>query len=164
MQRCSVCGQIMLPGQDPEKCPMCGAPKTKFEPFNGVDGIQGSRTEKNLKAAFAGESQANRRYLAFAQVARAAGADDIAAVFEDAAADETLHAHAHLAYQGSIKKSEENLTLALEGETFEKEKMYPEFILTAEEEGFTEVAQYLKSVAGDEGRHAKRYKEMLEGN
>jgi rubrerythrin len=153
----------MLPGQDPDKCPMCGAPKTKFEPFNGIEGIAGSRTEENLKAAFAGESQANRRYLAFAQVARNAGADDIAAIFEEAAADETLHAHAHLAYFGGINDSGDNLKAALAGETFEKEEMYPDFIATAEQEGFSEVAQYLKSVAGDEGRHAKKYQGMLEG-
>lgn len=161
MQRCTVCGQIMLPGQNPEKCPMCGAPRSKFEPFSGVDSIAGSKTEENLKAAFAGESQANRRYLAFAQAARAAGADAVAEVFEEAAADETLHAHAHLAYLGGISDSADNLKVALEGETFEKESMYPEFIATAEVEGFTKVAQYLKSVAGDEGRHASKYQKAL---
>jgi rubrerythrin len=151
----------MLPGQDPDKCPMCGAPKTKFTPFDGIEGIAGSKTEENLKAAFAGESQANRRYLAFAQVARAAGADDIAAIFEEAAADETLHAHAHLAYFGGVSDSDKNLKIALEGETFEKESMYPGFIAAAEEEGFAEVVQYLKSVAGDEGRHARKYGDIL---
>lgn len=164
MQRCTVCGQIMLPGQDPDKCPMCGAPKSKFEPFKGIDGIAGSKTEENLKAAFAGESQANRRYLAFAQAARAAGADDIASIFEEAAADETLHAHSHLAYVGGIGDSADNLQAALAGETYEKENMYPEFIATAEEEGFAEVVLYLKSVAGDEGRHASKYQKMIEGD
>ncbi|RJQ42331.1 MAG: rubrerythrin [Gaiellales bacterium] len=143
---------------------MCGAPRTKFEPFSGVEGIAGTKTEENLKAAFAGESQANRRYLAFAQAARAAGADDIAAIFEEAASDETLHAHAHLAYLGGIGESADNLKAALAGETYEKESMYPEFIATAEEEGFDQVAQYLKSVAGDEGRHALKYQKMLEGS
>lgn len=162
MQRCTVCGQIMLPGEDPEKCPMCGAPRSRFEPFKGVEGLAGSKTEENLKAAFAGESQANRRYLAFAQAARAAGSDDIAAVFEESAADETLHAHAHLAYLGGIGASQDNLKAALEGETYEKENMYPDFIATAEQEGFQEIAQYLKSVAGDEGRHAKRYEDAIE--
>lgn len=164
MQRCTVCGQIMLPGQDPDKCPMCGAPRSKFEPFSGVEGLAGSKTEENLKAAFAGESQANRRYLAFAQAARAAGAEDIAAIFEEAAADETLHAHAHLAYLGGINDASDNLSAALEGETYEKENMYPDFIATAEQEGFTEIAQYLKSVAGDEGRHAKKYEDALKGS
>ncbi len=162
MQRCSVCGNIMLPGQDPDNCPMCGAPKSKFEPFNGIDGLAGSKTEENLKAAFAGESQANRRYLAFAQAARAAGLEDVADVFEAAAADETLHAHSHLAYLGMIRDSSANLSAALAGETYEKEDMYPEFQKVAEEEGFARVAQYLRSVAGDETRHAGNYKEALE--
>ncbi len=162
MQRCSVCGNIMLPGQDPDNCPMCGAPKSKFEPFEGIEGIAGSKTEENLKAAFAGESQANRRYLAFAQAARAEGLDDIAEVFEAAAADETLHAHSHLAYMGMIRDSEANLKTALEGETYEKDSMYPEFQKVAEEEGFEQVAHYFRSVAGDETRHAGKYEDAIE--
>lgn len=162
MQRCTVCGQIMLQGQDYDQCPMCGAPKTKFETFAGTDGIAGSKTEENLRAAFAGESQANRRYLAFAQAARAAGLDSVAEVFEEAAADETLHAHAHLAYLNGIDGSATNLKTALEGETYEKESMYPDFIKTAEEEGFSHIAHYLRSVAGDEGRHAGKYSKLLD--
>lgn len=162
MQRCSVCGNIMLPGQDPDNCPMCGAPKSKFEPFEGIEGIAGSKTEENLKAAFAGESQANRRYLAFAQAARAAGQDDIAGVFEAAAGDETLHAHSHLAYLGMIKDSNANLKGAVEGETYEKDNMYPEFQKVAEEEGFEKIAHYFRSVAGDETRHARKYEEVIE--
>ncbi|HDY69525.1 MAG TPA: hypothetical protein ENH54_01150 [Actinobacteria bacterium] len=104
---------------------MCGAPKSRFEPFSGIDGLAGSKTEENLKTAFAGESQANRRYLAFAQAARAAGLEDVAAVFEAAAADETLHAHSHLAYLGMVRDTGANLGAALEGETYEKEDMYP---------------------------------------
>lgn len=162
MQRCSACGHIMLPGQDPDKCPMCGAPKSKFEPFAGIEGLAGSKTEENLKAAFAGESQANRRYLAFAQAARAAGLEAVADTFEGSAADETLHAHSHLAYMGGIDGSATNLKAALGGETYEKETMYPEFIKTADEEGFTQIAQYLRSVAGDESRHARNYEKLLE--
>ncbi|GBE58323.1 rubrerythrin [bacterium BMS3Abin01] len=162
MQRCSVCGNIMLPGQNPDKCPMCGAPKSRFEPFSGIDGLAGSKTEENLKTAFAGESQANRRYLAFAQAARAAGLEDVAAVFEAAAADETLHAHSHLAYLGMVRDSTANLGAALEGETYEKEDMYPGFQRDAEEEGFAQIAQYLRSVAGDETRHAGNYKDALD--
>lgn len=162
MQRCSVCGNIMLPGQDPDNCPMCGAPKSKFEPFAGLDGIAGSKTEENLKAAFAGESQANRRYLAFAQAARAGGDDAVAEVFEAAADDETLHAHSHLAYLGMIGDSRANLSASIEGETYEKDTMYPEFQKIAEEEGFDQVAHYFRSVAGDETRHAGKYKDVME--
>lgn len=162
MQRCSVCGNIILPGLDPDTCPMCGAPKSKFGPFEGIEGLAGSRTEENLKAAFAGESQANRRYLAFAQAARAAGQDDIAEVFEAAAADETMHAHSHLAYLGMIRDSNDNLKAALEGETYEKETMYPEFRQVAEEEGFDQVAQYFRWVAADESRHAEKYEGSIE--
>lgn len=157
MQRCSVCGNIILPGMDPDTCPMCGAPKSKFEPFEDIEGLAGSKTEENLKAAFAGESQANRRYLAFAQAARAEGRDDVAEVFEAAAADETLHAHSHLAYLGMIRDSNSNLKAALDGETYEKDEMYPEFRRIAEEEGFDQIAQYFRWVAGDEARHAEKY-------
>jgi rubrerythrin len=162
MQRCSVCGHIILPGLNPDRCPMCGAPRTKFEPFKGLSGLAGSKTEENLKAAFAGESQANRRYLAFAQAARAAGMDDVVEAFEEAAADETLHAHSHLAYLGMIQDSDSNLKTAIAGESYERDTMYPGFEKVAEEEGFPQVAQYFQALAREENKHARRYEKILE--
>lgn len=162
MQRCSVCGHIILPGQDLDRCPMCGAPRLKFEPFKGVPELSGSKTEENLKAALAGESQANRRYLAFAQAARAEGLDDVVGVFQEAAVDETMHAHSHLAYLGMIGDSDSNLKAAIAGETYERDSMYPEFERVAEEEGFTQVALYFKMLAREENKHAKKYEEILE--
>lgn len=162
MQRCTVCGHIILPGLNPERCPMCGAPRTKFEPFTGIPGLSGSKTEENLKAALAGESQANRRYLAFAQEARAAGLDEAAEAFEAAASDETMHAHSHLAYLGMIQDSESNLKAAIEGESYERDTMYPGFEKVAAEEGFPQVAQYFQALAREENKHANRYEKILE--
>jgi len=89
-----------------------------------------SKTKENLKAAFAGESEANRKYLAFAKKADEEGYPQIARLFRAASAAETVHAHNHLR-MGGIKSTEENLQEAIGGETYEFEKMYPEFIETA---------------------------------
>lgn len=94
-----------------------------------------SKTDENLKAAFAGESQANRRYLAFAQKAEEEGATHVAKLFRAAAAAETIHALNHLRITGEIKATVENLKTAVSGETFEFEKMYPEYISMAKQEG-----------------------------
>ncbi len=90
-----------------------------------------SKTKENLKAAFAGESEANRKYLAFAKKADEEGYPQIARLFRAASAAETVHAHNHLRIMGGIKSTEENLQEAIGGETYEFEKMYPEFIETA---------------------------------
>ncbi len=93
-----------------------------------------SSTE-NLKEAFAGESQANRTYLAFAKKADQDGFSQVARLFRAAAAAETIHAHAHLRVLGGVKGTDENLQVAIEGEGFEFQKMYPEFLAMAKEEG-----------------------------
>ena len=92
-------------------------------------------TTDNLQEAFAGESQANRKYLAFAKKADADGHPQIARLFRAAAEAETVHAHAHLNVLGGVKSSAENVQAAIEGEGFEFEKMYPEFVAQAEAEG-----------------------------
>ncbi|GAW31946.1 rubrerythrin [Carboxydocella sp. JDF658] len=92
-------------------------------------------TTDNLKAAFAGESQANRKYLAFAKQAEKEGYPGVAKLFRAAAEAETIHAHAHLRVLGEIKSTAENLQAAIQGETYEFEKMYPGFIATAQQEG-----------------------------
>ncbi len=93
------------------------------------------KTEKDLADAFAGESQANRKYLAFAKKADEEGHPQAARLFRAAAAAETVHAHAHLAVMGGIKSTEENLNAAIDGEGHEFMKMYPEFIEDAKAEG-----------------------------
>ena len=107
--------------------------------------LKGSKTEENLKAAFAGESQANRRYLYFAQKADVEGFNDVAAVFRSTAEGETGHAHGHLEYLEEvgdpatgkpIGETKANLESAIEGETHEYTDMYPGMAKTAREEGF----------------------------
>ena len=93
-----------------------------------------SKTEKNLKEAFAGESQANRKYLAFAKKADEEGLPQIAKLFRAAAHAETIHAISHFKALGGVKSTKENLMAAIEGETYEFENMYPEFIADAEKE------------------------------
>ena len=96
--------------------------------------LPGSQTEKNLKDAFAGESQANRRYLAFAKKAEEEGYKQVAKLFRAAAEAETVHAHAHLRVLGGVKSTKENIQEAIAGETHEFKSMYPEFIAKAKAE------------------------------
>ena len=120
-----------------------------------------SKTQENLMAAFAGESQANRKYLAFAAVADKEGMPQVAKLFRAAAAAETIHAHAHLKNAGHIGTTEENLKAAIEGETYEFTKMYPEMIKDAEAEGNTAVAKYFDFANKVEEVHANLYKKAL---
>jgi rubrerythrin len=94
-----------------------------------------SKTMENLAAAFAGESQANRKYLAFAKKAEEDGYPQIAKLFRAAAAAETVHAHNHLRIMGGVKDTKENIMAAINGETYEFKQMYPEFLNEAAEEG-----------------------------
>ena len=120
-----------------------------------------SKTQENLMAAFAGESQANRKYLAFAQVADKEGLPQVAKLFRAAAAAETIHAHAHLKNAGKIGDTAANLQSALEGETYEFTKMYPEMIKDAEAEGKTAVAKYFEFANKVEEVHANLYKKAI---
>ena len=97
--------------------------------------LKGSKSESNLLEAFAGESQANRKYLAFADKAESEGQQQVAKLFRAAAAAETVHAHAHLRAAGGISNTEENLKVAIAGETEEFTSMYPEMIEEAKSEG-----------------------------
>ena len=133
--------------------------------------LKGSKTHQNLKDAFAGESQANRRYLYFAKVADVEGYPAIASNFRDTAAGETGHAHGHLDYLKKvgdpatglpIGDSELNLKAAVEGETHEYTDMYPGMAKTAREEGFDEIADWFETLAKAEKSHAGRFQEMLE--
>ena len=125
--------------------------------------LKGSKTEENLKTAFAGESQANRRYLYFAQKADVEGYPDVAALFRSVAEGETGHAFGHfdfLAEVGdpvtgvAVGDTEDNLKSAIEGETYEYTEMYPGFARTAREEGFDSVAEWFETLAKAEKSHA----------
>jgi rubrerythrin len=120
-----------------------------------------SKTEKNLLDAFAGESQANRKYLAYADKAAKEGFPQAAKLFRAAAHAETIHAHAHLRIAGKIHATLENLEDAISGETYEFTKMYPDMIKDAEAEGHTAAAGYMKWVNAVEEVHANLYKQML---
>jgi len=133
--------------------------------------LNGSKTHDNLKAAFAGESQANRRYLYFAKVADVEGYPEIAGNFRETAEGETGHAHGHLDY---IKKvgdpatglpigsTEANLAAAVAGETHEYTDMYPGMAATAREEGFDEIADWFETLAKAEKSHAGRFQALLD--
>ncbi len=122
-----------------------------------------SKTEKNLMDAFAGESQANRKYLAYAKVADKEGKAQIAKLFRAAAEAETIHAHGHLRNAGKIGDTAANLQDALAGETYEFTKMYPDMIKDAKEEGNEKVARYFDFVNKVEEVHANLYKKAIEG-
>jgi|TARA_B100000959_G_scaffold281820_1_gene346804 rubrerythrin len=133
--------------------------------------LEGTQTHENLKAAFAGESQANRRYLYFAKVADIEGYPDIAGNFRDTAEGETGHAHGHLDYMKStgdpatglpIGETAENLAAAVAGETHEYTEMYPGMAKTAREEGFEEVADWFETLAKAEKAHAGRFQTLLD--
>ena len=133
--------------------------------------LEGTQTHENLKAAFAGESQANRRYLYFAKVADIEGYPDIAGNFRDTAEGETGHAPGPLDYMKStgdpatglpIGETAENLAAAVAGETHEYTEMYPGMAKTAREEGFEEVADWFETLAKAEKAHAGRFQTLLD--
>jgi rubrerythrin len=133
--------------------------------------LKGSKTHGNLKDAFAGESQANRRYLYFAKVADVEGQPDIAGLFRDTAEGETGHAHGHLDYLKRvgdpatgepIGDSVKNLKASIAGETYEYTQMYPAFAKTAREEGFEEIAEWFETLARAERSHAGRFQKGLD--
>jgi rubrerythrin len=133
--------------------------------------LKGTKTHQNLKDAFAGESQANRRYLYFAKVADVEGRPDIAGLFRDTAEGETGHAHGHLDWLKSvgdpatgepIGSTDLNLKASIAGETYEYTEMYPGFAKTARAEGFAEIAEWFETLARAERSHAGRFKKGLD--
>lgn len=121
-----------------------------------------SKTKENLMAAFAGESQANRKYLAFAKQAEKEGLAQVAKLFRAVAEAETIHAHAHLRSAGKVGNTMENLADAISGETYEFTKMYPEMIKDAEAEGQKAVQTYFGWVNAVEEVHSKLYQKVLD--
>ena len=130
--------------------------------------LKGSKTEENLKEAFAGESQANRRYLWFAQKADVEGYPDVAALFRSVAEGETGHAFGHFdflrevgdpATGESVGATVDNLKSAVAGETYEYTEMYPGFAKVAREEGFEEISEWMETLARAEKSHAGRFQQ-----
>ena len=121
----------------------------------------GTQTEKNLEAAFAGESQARNKYTYFASAAKKEGFEQIAAIFEETAANEKEHAKLWFKELGGIGTTAENLAAAAAGENFEWTDMYEGFAKTAEAEGFTALAAKFRMVAAIEKTHEERYRALL---
>ena len=133
--------------------------------------LQSSQTVQNLKDAFAGESQANRRYLYFAAKADVEGENDVAAVLRSTAEGETGHAHGHLEYLEEVGDpatglpmgdTRKNLLASIEGETHEYTDMYPGMAKTARDEGFEEIADWFETLAKAERSHANRFQKALD--
>ena len=133
--------------------------------------LKESKTIQNLKDAFAGESQANRRYLYFAKLADVEGHPDVAGLFRDTAEGETGHAHGHMDYMKKvgdpatglpIGPTTDNLKAAIAGETHEYTDMYPGMAKTAREEGFAEIADWFETLAKAEKSHAGRFAQGLQ--
>ena len=133
--------------------------------------LKGSKTHDNLKAAFAGESQANRRYLYFAKIADVEGYPEVAGNFRETAEGETGHAHGHLDYLKKvgdpatdlpIGDTEKNLKAAVAGETHEYTDMYPGMAKTARGESFDEIADWFETLAKAEKSHANRFQQLLD--
>jgi rubrerythrin len=120
-----------------------------------------TKTDENLKAAFAGESQANRLYLAFAKAADKEGFTQVAKLFRAAAEAETVHAHNHLRIMGQVKGTADNLSAAITGETYEFTKMYPQFIEEAKVEGNKKAIQSFDYANKVEAIHAELYKKAI---
>ena len=162
--KCLVCGEVFeVPEGTPAVCPRCGVSGDKLEviaeaPKNPYSGTQ---TEKNLEAAFAGESQARNKYTYFASKAKKEGFEQIAALFLKTADNEKEHAMLWFKELNGIGTTAENLEAAADGENYEWTDMYEEFAKTADEEGFHELAQKFRLVAAIEKHHEERYRALL---
>jgi len=151
-----------------------GDPDWQFGPTreeSTMKSLKGTKTHQNLKDAFAGESQANRRYLYFASKADVEGQNDVAALFRSTAEGETGHAHGHLDYLAQvgdpatdlpIGSSRDNLKSAVAGETHEYTDMYPGMAKSARTEGFDEIADWFETLAKAERSHANRFQRALD--
>lgn len=163
--KCSVCGYVHE-GPLPEDfiCPVCKQPASKFvkiEDAPAKNPYTGTKTEKNLWEAFAGESQARNKYTYFASVAKKAGYEQIAALFLQTAENEKEHAKLWFKALGEIGDTAENLLYAAEGENAEWTDMYERMAKEADEEGFHELAQQFRGVAAIEKMHEERYRALL---
>ncbi len=162
--KCTVCGYIHEGDTPPETCPVCKQPSSKFvklEEEAKKNPYAGTQTEKNLEAAFAGESQARNKYTYFASVAKKEGYEQMSALFLKTADNEKEHAKMWFKELNGIGDTSENLKEAADGENYEWTDMYEDFAKTAEAEGFTELAAKFRMVAAIEKHHEERYRELL---
>ena len=156
---CKICKHEVEADKAPEVCPVCH----QAGQFVSAPVLKGSKTEANLQAAFAGESQARNKYTYFASKAKKEGFVQIAAIFEETAKNEQEHAKIwfKLLHGGEIPTTEENLLAAAEGENYEWTDMYAEFAKVAHEEGFHDIATLFEGVAAIEKEHEERYRKLL---
>ncbi len=166
--KCKVCGYIYEGETLPEgfTCPVCKQPASSFEkieeaPAKTGGKYAGTQTEKNLQAAFAGESQARNKYTYFSDVARSEGYEQIASLFLKTAENEKAHAKMWFEELNGVGDTAENLLHAAEGENYEWTDMYDGFAKTAEAEGFPQLAAKFRLVAAIEKRHEERYRALL---
>ena len=161
--KCTVCGYVHegpLPADF--TCPVCKQPASKFEKVvSPKHPYVGTQTEKNLEAAFAGESQARNKYTYFASKAKKEGFEQIAALFLKTAENEKEHAKLWFKELNGIGTTAENLSAAAEGENYEWTDMYEEFARTAEAEGFADLAKKFRMVGEIEKHHEERYRALL---
>ena len=168
--RCRICGYEYVGDEIPADfvCPICKHPSTDFEKVVPVaenagakKSLKGTKTEQNLRDAFAGESQARNKYTYFASVAKKNGYEQIAALFLKTAENEKEHAKLWFKALGELGDTAENLLHAAEGENFEWTDMYPKMADEADAEGFPELAQQFRDVAAIEKHHEERYRKLL---
>ena len=159
---CTICGYVHEGDEAPEKCPKCKAPKDKFTELPKKE-LKGTKTEKNLMEAFAGESQARNKYTYFASKAKKEGYEQIAALFEETALNEREHAKLWFKYLhgGEVPSTVENLKAAAAGENAEWTDMYARMAREAREEGFDEIAAKFEMVGAIEKVHEERYLKLL---
>ncbi len=160
--KCKVCGYIHEGDNPPSSCPQCKKLKTFEEIKTSTNKYAGTKTEQNLKDAFAGESQARNKYTYFASVAKKAGYEQIAALFLKTAENEMEHAKLWFKALGGIGTTEENLAAAAEGENYEWTDMYERMAKEADEEGFHDLAEQFRGVGAIEKAHEERYKKLLQ--
>jgi rubrerythrin len=165
--RCKICGEVFeVPDGETPVCPLCKATGDNLElieesPAEKKKKYAGTKTEKNLEAAFAGESQARNKYTYFASVAKKEGYEQIAALFLKTADNEKEHAKLWFKELEGIGSTTDNLLTAAEGENYEWTDMYESFAKTAEEEGFPELAAKFRGVGEIEKHHEERYRALL---
>ena len=157
---CKVCGYVYEGDSAPAECPICHK-KNVFDPVKEESPYAGTQTEKNLEAAFAGESQARNKYTYFASKAKKEGYEQIAALFMKTAENEKEHAKMWFKELEGIGDTAKNLKSAAEGENYEWTDMYDGFAKTADKEGFHELAEKFRRVAAIEKHHEERYRSLL---
>jgi len=160
---CTVCGYIHEGTEAPRECPVCHTKANKFKAFNPA-ALKGTKTEQNLKDAFAGESLAHTKYLYYASKAKKDGYEQIAGFFEETARNEKEHAKIWFKFLhgGDIPTTTENLADAAAGENWEWTDMYDQMAKDAEAEGFPELAVKFRGVGQVEKHHEERYRKLLE--